>query len=268
MANPTFLTPVAEDDPCGPDLRWDPVFTGLMDAFAAAFSSADEGSVLGAEVVRSDRRTFEEVAAMAAALSARTRDLRILAVHAEASWLDGGLAAFADAMEDVAAVVETWPGHSDGVHPRADEIDGDLGERTAALGRLLNRVPALAATVGWSADTDAGRKARSSAVLRGVFGRWKDRLEPAFGADLPSSTEAWRSLEGLLVGPDESAGAAAEGMRPGRSRWRSARRSTCGTSSIGPWSRWPCRIATLPPCPSFGSCPDGAPSTSWRSPTR
>ena len=213
MANPTFLTPVAGDDPCGPDLRWDPAFIGLVDALAAA-SAEDEGTVLEAEVLRPDRRTFDEIAAMAAALSARTKDVRVLAVHAEASWRDGGLAAFADAMEDMAAVLETWPAPADGVHPRAD--DGDLGERAAALGRLLHRIPALAASIGWSDDTTAQRKVESSTTLRGVFGRWKDRLEPAFGsdADLPSATDAWKGLQGLVVASDGTGGPAAEAEAP------------------------------------------------------
>ena len=206
MANPKLLTPVAGDDPCGPDLRWDTAFTGLMDALAAA-AAEDEGSVVDAEVRRSDRRTFEEIAGMAAELSARTKDVRVLAVHAEASWRDGGLAAFADAMADVVAVFETWPDPADGVHPRAD---GDLGERAAALGRLLNRIPELAASIGWSAETDAQRKVECSATLGGVFDRWTDRLEPAFGPDLPSPSDAWRSLQGLVVASDESDGLAAE----------------------------------------------------------
>ena len=209
MANPKLLTPVAGDDPCGRDLRWDPAFAGLMDALAAA-ATEDSDSVLDAEVARSDRRTFEEIVDQATELSARTKDVRILAVHAEASWRDGGLAAFADAMEDMAAVLETWPGPADGVHPRADEDDGDLGERAAALGRLLNRIPALAASIGWSADTSEQRKVEGSATLRGVFGRWKDRLEAVAGADLPSATDAWKSLQGLVVASDPSGGLAGE----------------------------------------------------------
>ena len=209
MANAKLLTPVAGDDPCGPDLRWAPAFIGLMDALAAA-TTEDANSVVDAEVARSDRRTFEEIADMAAELSARTKDARVLAVHAEASWREGGLAAFAGAMEDMVAVLETWPGPADGVHPRADEGDGDLSERAAALGRLLNRIPALAASIGWRADTNEQRKAESSATLRGVFGRWKDRLEAAVGTDLPSATDAWNSLQGLVVASDASDGLAGE----------------------------------------------------------
>ena len=218
MANPKLLTPVAGDDPCGRDLRWDSAFTGLMDALAAA-ATEDAGLVLEAQVARSDRRTFEEIVNMAAELSARTKDVRVLAVYAEASWHEGGLAAFAGAMEDMVAVLETWPGPADGVHPRADEDDGDLGERAAALGRLLNRIPALSASIGWSVGTGEQRKAESSATLRGVFGRWKDRLEAPVGADLPSASEAWKSLQGLVVASDASDGLAGEveaaGTEPG-----------------------------------------------------
>ena len=200
MANPQLLTPVAGDDPCGPDLQWEPEFIGLMDAMAAAVSR-DEGSVVGAEVAQSDAPTPEDVIDMAARLSVRTKDVRVLAVYAEASWRDRGLAAFANAMDDLATVLETWPGPGDGVHPRADESDGDLGERTAALARLLNRVPGLAATIGWGAETGDEAKAESSASLRRVFGTWRERLAPAFGPDLPSSTDAWRSLKDIVVAP-------------------------------------------------------------------
>ena len=198
MPNPMLLTPVAEGEPCGPDLRWDPEFLGLMDALAAAVSE-DGGSVLDADVARREAPAFDEIVDRAAKLSARTKDVRVLAVYAEASWRDGGLAAFAAAMEDVTAVLEIWPGPADGVHPRADEDDGNLGERAAAMGRLLKRIPALAATVGWSEDADRQQRVESSATLKGVFGRWKGRLDAAFGADLPSSTEAWQSLQGIVV---------------------------------------------------------------------
>ena len=197
MANPTILAPVAEDDPCGPDLRWDPGFLELSDAMSALVSQ-DEGTVIDAEITRSDGRSFDEIVDMAITLSSRTKDLRVLAIYAEASWYHGGLCAFATAMEELATVVQTWPGFEDGVHPRADEMDADIGERTAALGRLLHRIPTLAAIVGWGQAAGDEAKAGGSATLKGVFGAWKERLEPAFGADLPSPTDAWQSLQKLV----------------------------------------------------------------------
>ena len=197
MATPNILAPVAGDDPCGPDLRWDPEFLGLSDAMSALVSQ-DEGTVIDAEISRSDGRSFEEIVDMAIALSSRTKDLRVLTVYAEASWYHGGLCAFASAMEELTTVVQTWPGFDDGVHPRADEMDADLGERTAALGRLLHRIPTLAAIVGWGRAVGDEAKAGGGATLKSVFGAWKERFEPAFGADLPSSTDAWRSLQKLV----------------------------------------------------------------------
>ena len=203
MANPTLLAPVAGDDPCGPDLRWDPEFLGLGHVLDTAVSQAGE-SVLDAEVAQSGAKSFEEVVDMAVGLSARTKDLRVLVVYAEASWRLGGLAAFAAAMEDLVAVLETWPGPEDGIHPRADEDDGDLGERAAAMGRMLKRIPALAATFGWGENAGNQAKVEGSATLKGVFGAWSGRLEAAFGPDLPSSSDAWRSLRELVVASNVS----------------------------------------------------------------
>ena len=196
MANPVFLSPVDEDDPCGPDLRWDPEFLALNDAFASVGAAA-ASAVVDGEVVADADSGYDEVVEQALALSAKTKDLRVLVIHAEARWHLGGLVAFGEAMEDLAAVQETWPDPEHGVHPRAE--DEDLGERVATLGRLLNRVPTLAATVGWGGghvgDSDMLACAET---LRGVFTAWTERFEQAFGADLPSSADAWQALRGLV----------------------------------------------------------------------
>ena len=197
MPNAIFLTPVSEDDPCGPDLRWDADFLALGDKFAAA-AAQGAAAVVDGEVEAAPEGAFDEVAELACALSERTKDVRVLAIHAEASWRQGGLAAFADAMQDLAGVVETWPGGEDGIHPRADEVDGDLGERAAALGKLLNQIPTLAATVGWGGQVGDAERVASAVALKDVFGAWTARFEPAFGVDLPASGEAWRALQSLV----------------------------------------------------------------------
>ena len=214
MADSVLLAPVAGDDPCGPDLRWDSEFLQLGSALDEPVSQGEEAVVDG-QVARADIRSFDEIIDMAMALSARTKDVRVLAIRSEASWHRDGLAAFAAAMEDLTAVLEAWPGPADGVHPRADESDGDLGERAAALGRLLKRIPVLAATIGWGAKAGSQARIEGSATLRGVFGAWRERLEPACGADLPSPTDAWRSLRELVVGADVSDGEAATPGDPG-----------------------------------------------------
>ena len=214
MPNPIFLTPVSEDDPCGPDLRWDTDFLALGDKFAAA-AAEGAAAVVDGEVEAAPEGAFDEVAELACSLSERTKDIRVLAIHAEATWHQGGLAAFADAMQDLAGALETWPGAEDGIHPRADEFDGDLGERAAALGKLLNQIPPLCATVGWGGQVGDAERVASAGLLKDVFGSWTARLEPAFGTDLPSSVEAWRALQALVgtvaapAADDETAGDAA-----------------------------------------------------------
>ncbi len=199
MASSVFLAPVEGEDPCGPDLRWDPAFVQLLQSLDAAVAG-DDDSVADAQRAGSDVPTLEEVAEMAQALGARTKDLRVLVIYAEARWRDRGLAAFADAMEELACVVETWPGPDDGVHPRADEEDGDLGERAAPLGRLLNSIPSLVSIVGWGKPVEISERAMVSGTLRGVFEAWESRLGPSFGPSLPSKGEAWRSLQSI-AGP-------------------------------------------------------------------
>ncbi|MCY3811469.1 MAG: type VI secretion system ImpA family N-terminal domain-containing protein [Gammaproteobacteria bacterium] len=200
MPSPTLLAPVSEADPCGTDLRWDSEFVALDDAFAAAVQ--DDAAVVEGEVVAAPERGYDDIVDAATALLARTKDLRVLAIYAEASWRHGGLVAFADALEDLIEVVALWPGAGDGLHPRADEFDGDLGERTAAAGRLLNRIPALAATVGWGGHVGDADRVNCAAVLRGSLGAWTDRVADAFGADPPSATDAWRSLQRLVGAVD------------------------------------------------------------------
>jgi len=213
MPNSTILEPVSAEDPCGPDLRWDDEFLALMAAFAAAGAQGAASVVEGGEV-ESPGHGFDDVVDKAVALSARSKDVRVLGIYAEASWHQGGLVAFAVAMEELAAVQERWPGGDDGVHPREDEPGGDRGERAAAVGRLLNRVPALAATIGWGSRLDGDDRRTCADVLRGVFGSWNERMQSALGDQLPSASDAWRAIE-RLIDSDVSTPESNDGV-PGR----------------------------------------------------
>lgn len=210
MTIPDLLVPVREDDPCGPDLRWDPEFLRLTHMFDAASSGQDDAAV-DAETVAADRATFRDIIDSAGVLSGRTKDLRILVLYAQAAWHDGGLVAFTGAMADLVSMVEAWPGHRDGIHPRADEEDGDLGERAAPLGRLLNQVPALADSTGWGGHAEPSQRAQAADTLREIFDAWSQRLEPAFDSDLPLCDEAWTAL-GRLLGDASSSRAAPGGQ--------------------------------------------------------
>ena len=162
-----LLAPVSEDDPCGPDRRWEPEIQNLSNALARAVRG-NEGAVVGAETVSVQTASFDDIRNEALALSRTTKDVGVAAIYAEASWRQQGLAGFAQALEAAVKVMEKWSDPSRGVHPRADEDDGDLGERGAALGRLVRQIPTLAATVGWGTGKrhdeqgrDCGRVDRS-----------------------------------------------------------------------------------------------------------
>ena len=194
-----LLTPVSEDDPCGPDRRWEPEMQRLSNAFARAVRGS-EGAVVGAETISVQTASLDDIRNEALALSRTTKDVGVLAIYAEASWRQQGLAGFAQALEAAVKAMEKWPDPSRGVHPRADEDDGDLGERRAALGRLVRQIPTLAAAVGWGTDSDTMSREETAAALTGVFEMWAPRLGACYGGELPPPSEAWRALQGLLAG--------------------------------------------------------------------
>ncbi len=236
MAEESILTPVEGADPCGEDLQWDMEFMTLMQDFDSIFLQDREGAVAGAAAT-DDAPDAREFLNKVDGLCARTKDLRLLGVRAEALWRSAGLGAFADALEDMAAASEKWPDPDAGIHPRADEFDGDLGERTAPLSRLVNSVPVLARSVGWGGEPPAGERAEAADALKGVFGFWTHRLEETFGRDLPSPTRAWEAIKPLIAdvaaapaadagqdtaeggGEAESAGAVAAPPPPPANAW-------------------------------------------------
>ena len=186
----------------------------LTSAFDSA--STETTSIVDAEQAMSSTSApaYHEVLEMAETLSSKTKDLRVLAIYAESCWRGQGLPAFAVAMEDLVSVAETWPDPDGGVHPRADEEDGDLGERSAPIGRLLNRIPTLANTIGWGDREDDPQRAEARSGLKDIFDRWDERLGPALGEALPPKGDAWRTLSKILGGGEgapEAAEAQAEG---------------------------------------------------------
>lgn len=225
MPNEILRTPVPGDDPCGADLRWDQVFLEASQALDQAINSSGELIVEGQQV-ESDIVTFDDVIGMVENLSERTKDVRLLVIYAEAMWRGHGLAAFAEAMEDLVTVLTTWPDPDSGVHPRADPDDGDLGDRAAPIGKLMNLVPMLAATVQWgSAPVEIPERRAASAILRAVFENWSERLEPICGSSLVSARESWQALAPLLgvESPDSEEGgeqaAQAAQVQPSADAW-------------------------------------------------
>ena len=193
-----LTTPVPGDDPCGADVQWDPAMMRLDQMMTAAI--AQDEAVVDGDRVTSGSPTFEEIRRMAEELCTRTKDVRVLAIFAEACWHDRGLASFAEAMETLVVVAETWPDPDSGVYPRADADDGDLSIRAAPLGKLLYRVPSLAQTVGWGGERpESPHRRTTGTLLRGVFEAWQTRLEPAFGPRLPVRRDAWAALQPFVA---------------------------------------------------------------------
>ena len=203
-----LLAPVSAEDPCGPDLRWDPEVSTLETTLAQLFRPSEQGAITAQTAESEGEPKAKDLIERTAAITQRTKSIAVLGVHARARWLEDGLGGFAEAMETLAQALERWPDASAGIHPRADE-DGDLAERTAALSRALGAVPRYADHVGWGKTRDRAERARVTQALAAVFERWSARAGPASGGDAPSAGEAWRALR-ALEGFAPGAGAAQE----------------------------------------------------------
>ena len=103
MPNEALLQPVSEDEPCGPDMRWEPECQALSQQLETLVNQ--ESAISDAEVVAGDQHQFEELIFEAEKLCKKTKDIGIFAVYAEARWRDQGLVAFADAMTDFVAAM-------------------------------------------------------------------------------------------------------------------------------------------------------------------
>lgn len=215
MVHTIFTEPVEGDDPCGPDMQWNTDFVQLSQDFEMAkVQSADTATIDGELADSGDQATFEEIVEKAEELLKKTKDIRLMAMYAEASWYDSGLAAFSSSMEGIAVAIETWGDHETGVYPRADEDDGDLGMRVAPLGKLINQISFLSNTIGWGdKQPEISERQAISAELKGVFDSWTARFETAFGDGLPSSITAWKALQ-KIVGDGDAAEEQADDAGP------------------------------------------------------
>lgn len=212
MTNPAIVAAVEGGDPCGADLTYTQELF-MFDRACETIRSLDIETIIDGELASASATSPLDVISMAESLSAKSKNMAVIAPYVEVCWLAEGLPAFAEAMEDLVAVAEAWPGAEDGVYPRADKETGDLEMRAAPLGRLLNAVAGLAQRVGWGGDVPLARRTETDRLLRGVFENWRERLEAAFGSELPSCERAWSSLTPLIGGraPEEGTGAGADG---------------------------------------------------------
>ena len=122
-----LAAPLADSEPCGPDLQYDPAF---MAVHRAAQGTPEREA--GGETKPAEPPDWRDVVRQSLSLLTRTRDLRVVVLLTRA-WLTeegfGGFAAGTELLEKLCTVY--W----DGVHPRAE--DGDLTLRYMSL-RSLN----------------------------------------------------------------------------------------------------------------------------------
>ena len=124
-----LLAPVSDDEPTGPNLEFDPDFGALERA-----AQGKPEQQYGDTVIPAEEPDWKEVAAQAAALLERTRDLRVLAHLAVARLQLAGLPGFAEILTLTRELLEArW----DSIHPQLDpEEDNDPTLRANALLRL------------------------------------------------------------------------------------------------------------------------------------
>lgn len=178
-----LLAPVSDDAPTGPNLEFDADF-GALERAAQGKPEQQYGST----VIPAEEPDWKDVAAQAAALLERTRDLRVLAHLAVAQLQLAGLAAFAEVLTLTRELLEArW----DSVHPQLDpEEDNDPTLRANALlgighpVRVLKRLRTLplagsprVAQFSWrdvavatgAMEPDAGTEKPNESSIRAAF---------------------------------------------------------------------------------------------------
>ncbi|MCY4303287.1 MAG: type VI secretion system ImpA family N-terminal domain-containing protein [Aestuariivita sp.] len=193
-----ILKPVDDKNPCGQDLRWDIDFLTIIQEYDSVFYDDDGGTVSGEAVSAKNADLGNDLIVKINKLCARTKDVRIFAIRAEAMWRVDGLPSFVNGLEDLVAAVELWPDFESGIHPRISDIDDDLAERVAPLTKLLNIIPILANAIGWGRDVGIHEREATATMLYDLFDAWSNRLQSAFGNELPSHSDAWSALKKLL----------------------------------------------------------------------
>ena len=145
-----LLTPVSEETPCGPDLNaemdpeFDEYYFGALGRLPGYFYQPGVDRPDGS---RSPERIFDSSSVDHAAeakaiesLLARSRDIRLLVLRAQWEALAGRITAMADAVEGVAALLETFP---ETVHPTLADGPTDRRDAVADLNQPIMVVQPL-----------------------------------------------------------------------------------------------------------------------------
>jgi type VI secretion system protein ImpA len=126
-----LLSPVSDDAPSGPALEYDPEFTELE---TAARGKSEQQ--FGDTVIAAEEPDWRDVSARAAALLARSKDLRVAIHAARAATRMDNVAGLAAGLELIAGLTSRfW----DSLHPELDHDEGDDPMmRLNALGPLAD----------------------------------------------------------------------------------------------------------------------------------
>ncbi|MEN1678594.1 MAG: type VI secretion system protein TssA [Planctomycetota bacterium] len=125
------LSPVSDDEPCGPDLQYDEAFISLETA-----SQGKPEQQYGDTIIPAEEPKWREMKELALELLVRTKDLRVAGHLARASLVIDGVAAFGECLELIAGYLERyWPT----VHPLLDpDDDNDPTERVNTIASLAD----------------------------------------------------------------------------------------------------------------------------------
>jgi type VI secretion system protein ImpA len=118
-----WLLPVAPEEPCGPDLEYDPLSLELRDATGRPDSQFGPG----------EPPNWGRVAEISESLFERTRDLRVALLWGRARLNVGGFAALPSVLELFRGLLEEFWDH---VHPLPDADDPDALARLSVVGGL------------------------------------------------------------------------------------------------------------------------------------
>jgi type VI secretion system ImpB/VipA family protein len=192
-----ILTPVAPDDPAGPNLEYDPTFVALERALRGKAEQQ-----IGTTIVPAEPPNWKEVQGEATELLGRSKDLRAACGLAVALLHNGGLPGFAQGLAVVRGLIERY---WEGLHPRLDPDDDlDPTMRVNVLAGLAEaQVLAAIRTAPLVSSRAVGRFSLRDPLLEATRAGARDCLEAIGGIEASVAERI-----GMEHGPDLSKTAA------------------------------------------------------------
>ena len=183
-----WLLPLGPEEPCGPDLEYDPLSLELRDATGKPESQFGPG----------EPPNWARVAEISESLFERTRDLRVAMLWGRAKLNVGGFAALPAVLELFRGLLEEFWDH---VHPLPDPDDPDALARLSVIGGL-DKLDSLLGDI---------RNARLSSE-HGLDGLRVRDVEVALAKLAPRADETPRTqgqIQGMLADAADSSAALA-----------------------------------------------------------